>query len=158
MTMGLFDKKASNTAEIARVAALLKSATPDIEWLDGGDGEWAVREGSTLVRVVTEMGVLEEGPSLNIIGHVVWGVPESIAMYKALLNEYTPFLARWECFESEKGGVDLLISRRQLLAEVTDEDFKLALADVAGASDVFDDKVTERFGGQTTVAHLGWDD
>ena len=155
--MGLFDKKKSSP-EIDQVAALLKRATPDIEWVDGGDGEWAIREGSTLIRLVTETEVLSEGPSLNIIGNVAWGVTESIAMYSTLLNELTPFLARWECFPSDNGGVDLVISRRHLLADLTDQGFTMALADVAGASDAFDERIVEQFGGKTSVAQLGWDD
>jgi hypothetical protein len=156
--VGLFDKKPTTSPEITQVAELIKRATPDIEWVDGEGGEWAIREGSTLIRIVTESEVLSEGPSVNIIGHVAWGVPESIAMYKTLLNELTPFLARWESFPSEGTGVDLLISRRHLLADLTDEGFKMALADVAGASDAFDERIVEQFGGKTSVAQLGWDD
>ena len=52
--MGLFDKKNPASAEIAKVAALLKEV-PDVEWVEDGPGNWGTRNNSVLVKVLEDV-------------------------------------------------------------------------------------------------------
>ncbi len=155
--MGLFDKKTKNSAEISRISALMKELYPDIEFA-GVEGDWGVREGSSLVRIVVETDVIDDVPTVNIIGHVLWNVKESLDLYRTMLSDMMPYFARWEVFPHEKGGVNLVISRRQRIDTLDAPELHIAIDDIAGAADSFDDLFQEKFGGKRTEEELDWSD
>jgi hypothetical protein len=154
--MGLFDKKNPASAEIAKVAALLKEV-PDVEWVEDAPGNWGTRNNSVLVKVLVDVSN-PDLPLVNVVAFTLMNFKEDLAIYKYLFTEVIPFIARWEIEEDEDGTLSLFLVHKLLIEDLDASELTAAVYSVALTADELDEDLQKRFGGKRCQDVFGWTD
>ena len=154
--MGLFDKKNPASAEIAKVAALLKEV-PDVEWVEDAPGNWGTRNNSVLVKVLVDVSN-PDLPLVNVVAFTLMNFKEDLALYKYLFTEVIPFIARWEIEEDEDGTLSLFLVHKLLIEDLDASELTAAVYSVALTADELDEDLQKRFGGKRCQDVFGWTD
>ena len=154
--MGLFDKKNPASAEIAKVAALLKEV-PDVEWVEDAPGNWGTRNNSVLVKVLVDVSN-PDIPLVNVVAFTLMNFKEDLAIYKYLFTEVIPFIARWEIEEDEDGTLSLFLVHKLLIEDLDASELTAAVYSVALTADELDEDLQKRFGGKRCQDVFGWTD
>ena len=154
--MGLFDKKNPASAEIAKVAALLKEV-PDVEWVEDAPGNWGTRNNSVLVKVLVDVSN-PDIPLVNVVAFTLMNFKEDLAIYKYLFTEVIPFIARWEIEEDEDGTLSLFLVHKLIIEDLDASELTAAVYSVALTADELDEDLQKRFGGKRCQDVFGWTD
>ena len=154
--MGLFDKKNPASAEIAKVAALLKEV-PDVEWVEDAPGNWGTRNNSVLVKVLVDVSN-PDLPLVNVAAFTLMNFKEDLAIYKYLFTEVIPFIARWEIEEDEDGTLSLFLVHKLIIEDLDASELTAAVYSVALTADELDEDLQKRFGGKRCQDVFGWTD
>lgn len=154
--MGLFDKKNPASAEIAKVAALLKEV-PDVEWVEDAPGNWGTRNNSVLVKVLVDVSN-PDIPLVNVVAFTLMNFKEDLAIYKYLFTEVIPFIARWEIEEDEDGTLSLFLVHKLIIEDLDASELTAAVYSVALTADELDEDLQKRFGGKRCQDMFGWTD
>ena len=154
--MGLFDKKNPASAEIAKVAALLKEV-PDVEWVEDAPGNWGTRNNSVLVKVLVDVSN-PDLPLVNVVAFTLMNFKEDLAIYKYLFTEVIPFIARWEIEEDEDGTLSLFLVQKLLIEDLDASELTAAVYSGALTADELDEDLQKRFGGKRCQDVFGWTD
>jgi hypothetical protein len=157
--MGLFDKKNSSNTHITKVKQVLDAATPGMDWLEDGPGNWGNRNGSIMVRVVVDTETIPEHPMAAVVAFVLLEARNDDALFRYLLTDVTFPMNQWEVEPGDKkGAVNVYLVRRLLIADLDPAELEFAIMSTAIIADDLDEDLQKRFGGQRCLEIFGWEE